>query len=43
MRLKIAFSASIAKDSTRPDLNEDAWSANAQRTCYALCDGATES
>jgi len=43
MHLKIAFAASVAKDSSYPELNEDAWSANARGTCYALCDGATES
>lgn len=43
MQLECSFAASVAKDLSYPELNEDAWSANAQGTCYALCDGASES
>jgi hypothetical protein len=41
MRLRIDFAATVAKDSACPELNEDAWAANTQGTCFALCDGAS--
>jgi hypothetical protein len=43
MRLKIDLAASVAKDKSHPELNEDAWATDAEFTCFALCDGATVS
>lgn len=43
MYLRLDLEASVPKDGERPQLNEDAWAANAALTCVAISDGASES
>lgn len=43
MRFRIDFAASIPKDASAPDLNEDSWAHNGSQTCIGLSDGASES
>lgn len=43
MRFRIDLAASVPKDATSPELNEDAWSHDESKTCLALSDGASES
>lgn len=43
MRLRLDFTASVAKDPNRPDLNEDAFQLDSHGHVFALSDGASES
>ncbi len=43
MRLRLDFAASVPKDPTRQDLNEDVWATEERVTRVAVSDGASES
>lgn len=43
MKLRLDFAASVPKDLSQGDLNEDAWAVSPDGTCFALSDGASES